>query len=83
MKNTKNKSTEPFFSRCKRILAILGCLLLVCLYLSTLIFALMDSPDAFIYLKASVYATVVVPALLWAYSFIYKLLKSKEDSDKE
>lgn len=72
----------------KQILAILGCILLVDLYVSTLVFALIGSEDTMNLFRASVYATVVVPVLIWAYSFIYRLLKnhfgdSKKDSDEE
>ena len=34
-------------------------------------------------LKASVVATIVVPVLIWAYSFIYRLLKRGADSRQE
>lgn len=72
----------------KQILAILGCILLVGLYVSTLVFALIGSEDTMNLFRASVYATVVVPVLIWAYSFIYRLLKnhfgdSKKDSDEK
>lgn len=72
----------------KQILAILGCILLVGLYVSTLVFALIGSKDTMNLFRASVYATVVVPVLIWAYSFIYRLLKNhfgdiKKDSDEE
>ena len=72
----------------KQILAILGCILLVGLYVSTLVFALIGSEDTMNLFRASVYATVVGPVLIWAYSVIYRLLKnhfgdSKKDSDEE
>ena len=72
----------------KQIIAILGCILLVGLYVSTLVFALIGSEDTMNLFRASVYATVVVPVLIWAYSFIYRLLKNhfgdnKKDSDEE
>ena len=60
----------------KRILAVVGVILLVGLYLSTLVFALIGSPDAMNWFKASIVATVIVPALLWAYTMIYRLLKN-------
>ena len=60
----------------KRILAILGCVLLIALYVSTLVFALTGSEDAMNLFRASIYATVVVPVLIWAYTFIYRLLKN-------
>lgn len=59
----------------KRILALLGALLLMGLYLSTLVCALSASENYENLLTASIYATVIIPVLLWAYSFIYRLLK--------
>lgn len=61
----------------KQILAILLVLVLVGLYVSTLVFALSGSPDAMNWLKASIYATIVFPVLIWAYSFVYKMLKNR------
>lgn len=61
----------------KQILAILLVIVLVGLYVSTLVFALIGSPDAMNLLKASIYATIVFPVLIWAYTFVYKLLKDR------
>lgn len=60
----------------KQILAIIGVVLLVALYVSTLVFALIGSDFATNCLKASIYATVVVPVLIWAYTMVYRLLKN-------
>lgn len=60
----------------KRILAIIGVILLIALYGSTLLFAFMG------YLKASVACTILVPVLLYAYTMIYKLTR-KNDPDTE
>ncbi len=60
----------------KQILAVLGIVLLVGLYLSTLVFAIIGSSDAMNLFKASIFATVVVPVLIWAYSMVYRLLKN-------
>ena len=60
----------------KQILAIIGVVLLVALYVSTLVFALIGSDLATNCLKASIYATVVVPVLIWAYTMVYRLLKN-------
>lgn len=69
----------------KQILAIIGVILLVALYVSTLVFALIGSDFTTSCLKASIYATVVVPVLIWAYTMVYRLLKNhyslKEDLD--
>lgn len=66
----------------KRILALLGVIFLISLYLITLFSALFAKENLMQLLMASIYATVVIPVLFWAYSFIYKLLKKKND-DKE
>lgn len=60
----------------KQIFAILAIVLLVGLYLSTLIFALIGSSDAMVLFKASIFSTVVIPVLIWAYSMIFRLLKN-------
>lgn len=75
----------------KRILALIGSIILVGLYISTLVFAILGSPDTMGWFKASVYSTIVIPVLIWAYTLIYRLLKdhntkqhddsAKEDSD--
>ena len=51
----------------KRILALIGAVLLVCLYGSTLVSALMDSPAADGLLRASIAATILIPVLLYAF----------------
>lgn len=66
----------------KRILALIGVILLAALYLSTLIFALLG--QSFInWLMAAIVATIIVPVLIWAYGFIYKLIKGNTDSSQE
>lgn len=66
----------------KRILAMIGVILLIGLYLSTLICALFAKENLMTLLMASIYATVIIPVLLWAYSFIYKLIKKDSDDPK-
>jgi len=60
----------------RRILAVIGIVLLVSLYVVTLVLALTDDPGTMNAFRASVYCTVLVPVLIWAYTFIYKLLKN-------
>lgn len=68
----------------KRIIALLGVILLLALYISTIVLACIGSENALNLLRAAIYATIVVPVLLWAYSFIYKLLKNNySQKDKE
>lgn len=68
----------------KQILAIIGIVFLVLLYLSTLICAIIDRTETMRLFQASIMATVIIPVLLWAYSFIYKLIKknAKDQTDE-
>lgn len=68
----------------KQILAIIGIILLVLLYLSTLVCAIIDHTETMRLFQASILATVIILVLLWAYSFIYKLIKknAKDQMDE-
>lgn len=63
----------------QRILAVIGVLLLLAMYGSTMVFALSGSADSTGWFKASIYCTVIVPVLLYAYTLIYKYLKHRND----
>lgn len=63
----------------KQILAIIGIILLVGLYGSTIICAFLDISDSMNLLMASIAATFIIPVLIWTYSFIYRLI-NKDDS---
>lgn len=65
----------------KQILAIIGVIILAGLYLATLIFAIIGSDDTMALFKAAVYATIVLPVLIWAYTMIYRLLKNHYQID--
>lgn len=64
----------------KQILAILGIVVLVALYLSTLVLAIIDDANTMNLFMASVVATVMLPVLIWAYGFVYRLLKGPKNS---
>lgn len=49
-------------------MALAGAVLLIALYISTLVFALMDSAASVELLKASVAATILLPVLLYMYT---------------
>ena len=66
----------------KRILAMIGVILLVLLYLSTLVFAILGK-DFMNWLMAAVVSTVILPVLIWAYTFVYKLLKGNKEDNSE
>jgi amino acid transporter len=67
----------------KQILAIIGVILLVSLYLTTLILAIFGNPNTMNLFFASIVATVVIPVLFWAYSMIYRLLKNHYSQRKD
>lgn len=77
------KISEQGFKKVKQILAIIGIIVLVGLYVSTIVCALSSSDNFMNLLLASIYATVIIPVLIWAYSFIYKLLIKDQDADEK
>ena len=60
----------------KQILAIIGVFVLVGLYIVS------ASENFMNMLMTSIYASVIIPVLIWAYSFIYKLIK-KDSEEKD
>lgn len=67
----------------KQILAILGIILLVSLYIITLVCAITDNSSTMNLFFASVVATILIPVLLWAYTFVYRLVKKLTHKEKE
>lgn len=67
--------------RMKQILAILLIIILAALYVSSLVFAIIGSDRAMDWLKASIYATVVLPVLLWIYIFLYQKIRDTKDKN--
>ena len=67
----------------KRILAILGAIILAVLYNSTIVCALSSNENYMDMLMASVYATVIIPVLIWAYSFVYKMVKKNHEQKED
>ena len=66
----------------KRILALIGAILLLLLYVAAFITTLLDHTSDMRYWKAAVAATIIIPVLIWAYSFVYKLVKRSADDTK-
>lgn len=65
----------------KRTLALLGAVLLITMYVSTLIFALVDHSASMGLLKASIACTILLPVLLYAYTLVYKQITKDDDND--
>ena len=64
----------------KRIMALIGAILLVLLYVSTLIFAFIDSVVSKKLLVAAIAATILLPVLLYIYS-LFSRTSHTDDSD--
>ncbi|MCR5098630.1 MAG: hypothetical protein K6B14_06750 [Lachnospiraceae bacterium] len=65
----------------RQILALVGVVLLVGLYVVTIVFALLDNPQTFHMLGASIAATVIIPVIIWVIGIFVKLdKKDKEES---
>lgn len=62
----------------KRILALLGAIILALMYISTLIFALIGSETAMVCFKISIACTIFFPVMLYTYMLVYKVMK-KDD----
>ncbi|MCU6686494.1 hypothetical protein OCV99_08015 [Dorea acetigenes] len=65
----------------KRILALLGAILLVAMYASTLFFALTDHSGTMDLLMASIACTIILPVLLYAYTLAYKVTHRDNEDD--
>ena len=59
----------------KRILALMGVVLLVGMYLLTLIFAFIDPTEGKIWLKASIVCTIFIPVFIYACIMLARYLK--------
>lgn len=66
----------------KRILAIIGVILLVGMYASTLLFAFIDTSQSKGLVKASIACTILVPVMIYAYTLVYKLVKDKNNDNE-
>ena len=67
----------------KRILALLGVVILVGMYVVTLVFALSSNPNANNMLMASIVCTVIVPCLLYGMILITRVLDNRHLSDRD
>ncbi|MCR4999501.1 MAG: hypothetical protein K6A05_06665 [Lachnospiraceae bacterium] len=65
----------------KQIFAIVGIVLLVAMYVSTVIFAIIDNPKTYTLLAASVAATIVIPVMLWVIGIFLRIAKKDDKED--
>ena len=72
---SKNKSSKKIPS--KQIVAIIGIVLLVLMYLVTLIVAIFDTSASGSLFKMCLFATIAIPFLLWIYIWLYGRLTNR------
>ncbi len=63
----------------RRILAIIGIVILVVLYLCTLFTAIFDSSNTMGFFKASVAMTILVPVIIYAMTMFARILRPDEE----
>lgn len=76
MKQEEKQSTKKKITS-KQIVALTGVVLLVLLYLLTLGASILDSTASAQWFRISLAATIVLPLLIWIYSWMYGRLTNK------
>lgn len=71
MKNSDKKMTS------KQIVAIIGIVLLVLLYLVTLVFAFVDTTITNVLFPICLFSTIIIPVLIWIYTWLYGKMTGK------
>lgn len=61
----------------KQVVALVGVVLLVLMYISTLIVAIVDNSDSGKWFMCCIFATVAIPLLLWIYTWMYGKLTGR------
>ncbi len=72
MENQKEKRPKG-----QRILAMIGVVFLVALYVVTLISAIFTTPATKGLFMACIFSTVAIPVMLYGYILVYRALKNK------
>lgn len=67
----------------KRILAWVGIVLLVGMYLATFLLAIFDRSASMSMFRASVGCTILVPVMLYAYTLVYKWTKDRDKKNEQ
>ena len=75
--NKANESKSGKKTTSKQIVALIGIVLLVALYLFTLIAALFDHSGTMVLFRASLIGTFTIPLLIWVYIWMYGKLTNK------
>ena len=63
----------------KRILAMIGVILIAGMYLVTLLAAIFEPEHSMNVLMAAIVCTIIIPVLIWAYELVWRLVKKDKD----
>ena len=74
---TGNKEKKKYPWTVRRVMALVGIILLLAMYGMTMVFALMGSPASKNLLMAAIFCTIAVPILLYAMQSVARGLKGK------
>lgn len=66
----------------KRILAWIGIIFLISMYIITLFMAIFDKSATASWFMASIFSTIVIPIILWIYIKCYEWSKRNSSSDE-
>jgi undecaprenyl pyrophosphate phosphatase UppP len=67
----------------RQIFAWIGIVILVAMYASTMVFALIKSPNAKALLMASIYCTIAVPVILYGIILITRNARNRKEPGEE
>lgn len=67
----------------RRIVAIIGIILLVALYIMTLVFAVTDNPESMHMFAMSIIATVVIPVFIYVLTMFMKMGKNRGELNEK
>ena len=76
-KNNQKNNYEKRGVTSRQVIAIAGIALLLLLYMISLVSAILDSSATASWFRASLFATVALPILIWIYIWIYGKLTGK------
>ncbi len=68
-------------NKSKRILAIIGIVLLVGLYVVSLISAIFVTEASATLFKVSIFCTIVIPLLIYVYMMLCRVFRKKDNND--
>jgi len=67
----------------RRILAMIGIVLIVLMYLASLIFAFIDPTQSKSWLAASIFTTFFVAFVLYAFNLLLKMIQDKNSKEEQ